>query len=78
MIKRKDGFSGERALVVPHSIIEEMEKNPLMAPLHITDIGYYPKAEYHYRERREPITQYILIYTWKEEDGINLTDKNMK
>ena len=43
MIKRKDGFSGERALVVPHSIIEEMEKHPLMAPLHITDIGYYPK-----------------------------------
>lgn len=38
MIKRKDGFSGERALVVPHSIIEEMEKHPLMAPLHITDI----------------------------------------
>ena len=74
MIKRKDGFSGERALVVPHSIIEEMEKHPLMAPLHITDIGYYPKAEYHYRERREPITQYILIYNvegrgWYQLDG---------
>lgn len=74
MVKRKDGFSGERALVVPHSIIEEMEKHPLMAPLHITDIGYYPKAEYHYRERREPITQYILIYNvegrgWYQLDG---------
>ena len=52
MIKRKDGFSGERALVVPHSIIEEMEKHPLMAPLHITDIGYYPKAD-------NPIHPYI-------------------
>lgn len=31
MIKRKDGFSGERALVVPHSIIEEMEKHGTVA-----------------------------------------------
>ena len=62
MIKRKDGFSGERALVVPHSIIEEMEKHPLMAPLHITDIGYYPKAEYHYPGAQgadNPIHPYI-------------------
>ena len=61
-MKRKDGFSGERALVLPTSIIKEMEKNPLSAQLHITDIGYYPNARFHYRERQEPITQYVLIY----------------
>ena len=44
MIKLKDGFSGERALVVPRMIIELMEKDPLVSMLHITDIGYYPKA----------------------------------
>lgn len=81
MIKRKDGFSGERALVVPQSIVEEMEKHPLMAPLHITDIGYYPKAKYHYRERKEPISQYILIYNvegkgWYRLDGQVFEVKN--
>lgn len=44
MIKRKDGFSGERALVLPASIIHTMENNPLANALHITDIGYYPRV----------------------------------
>lgn len=61
-MKRKDGFTGERALVLPQSIVRQMENNPLSAQLHITDIGYYPHAKYHYRERTEPITQYVLIY----------------
>ena len=28
----------------------------------ITDIGYFPHAEGHYRERREPIGEHVLIY----------------
>ena len=62
MIKRKDGFSGERALVLPQSIIHEMEEDPISSILHITDIGYYPKAWHHFRERQEPITQFVFIY----------------
>ena len=33
--------------------------------LHITDIGYYPHAMYHYRERPNGVKQYILIYCVK-------------
>jgi len=62
MIKKKDGFSGERAIVLPQMIVKMMEDDPLTAALHITDIGYYPKAEHHYRERNEPINQWVLIY----------------
>jgi len=62
MIKRKDGFSGERALVLPASIIHAMENNPLANALHITDIGYYPRAEHHFRKRETPISQYVFIY----------------
>lgn len=62
MLKRKDGFHGERALVLPSSIVQEMENDPLSSILHITDIGYYPKAWHHYRERNEPIGQYVFIY----------------
>ncbi len=62
MKKRKDGFSGERALILPLAIIQEMEKDPISSILHITDIGYYPKAENHFRERSEPISQYVFIY----------------
>ena len=62
MLKLKDGFSGERALVVPQVIVKMMKEDPLVSMLHITDIGYYPKARHHYRERREPINQYVFIY----------------
>lgn len=62
MIKLKDGFSGERALVLPQIIIKMMEEDPLVSMLHITDIGYYPKAQHHFRERKEPINQYVFIY----------------
>lgn len=62
MIKLKDGFSGERALVLPQSVVQEMEKDALSSILHITDIGYYPKALHHFRERTEPISQFVFIY----------------
>ena len=62
MIKLKDGFIGERALVVPRLIVKMMEEDPLVSMLHITDIGYYPKALHHFRERTTPINQYVFIY----------------
>jgi AraC-like DNA-binding protein len=62
MLKRKDGFSGERALVLPQPVVQEMEKDPYASLLHITDIGYYPKARHHFRERAQPVNQFIFIY----------------
>lgn len=62
MVKLKDGFTGERALVLPRIIVDKMEEDPLTSMLHITDIGYYPKARHHFRERKEPVNQYVFIY----------------
>lgn len=58
----KSGFDGERSLVLPKIIVEAMEKDPIARLLHITDIGYYPKASHHYRHRNPPIDQNIFIY----------------
>ena len=74
MVKIKEGFKGERSLVVPKMIIDYMEKDPYLCGLHITDIGYYPHAKHHYRQRLEPIDQYIFIYCtdgegWYEMNG---------
>lgn len=62
MVRLKDGFSGERSIVLPPMIVQLMEKDPLLSLLHITDIGYYPKAVHHFRERTAPINQYVFIY----------------
>ncbi|WP_291125046.1 AraC family transcriptional regulator [Flavobacterium sp. UBA6031] len=76
MAKLKSGFRGERAIVIPSPIIEELKNDALGSLLHITDIGYYPKATFHFRKRTKgEAKQYILIYCiegsgWFEIEGI--------
>jgi AraC family transcriptional regulator, arabinose operon regulatory protein len=75
MAKLKSGFQGERAIVIPTSIINELQQDEFGSLLHITDIGYYPKADFHFRKRsKEDANQYILIYCvegtgWMEIDN---------
>lgn len=76
MAKLKSGFLGERAIVLPRPIIEDLKNDPLGSLLHITDIGLYPKAVFHYRSRtKEEARQFVLIYCiegsgWFDIDGI--------
>jgi AraC-like DNA-binding protein len=58
----KEGFTGERSIVLPQMTIDLEANDPLASSLYITDIGYYPHAEGHYRERRQPIGEHVLIY----------------
>jgi AraC family transcriptional regulator, arabinose operon regulatory protein len=61
-MKKKDGFPGQLSYVIPDKILELVRKNPMIADLYITDIGYYPQASHHFRERKQGIPQSILIY----------------
>lgn len=58
----KDGFSGERSIVLPQMIVDMEREDPLASSLYVTDIGYYPHAGGHRRERTAPIGQHVLIY----------------
>lgn len=60
--RKKEGFDGQRAIVLPRKIIEQCERMDLVNNVFITDIGFYPKAKFHFRERQHGISQYILIY----------------
>lgn len=62
MIGKKDGFQGERAVVLPPMLVEMEEQDLMCKGLFITDIGYYPKAEHHHRIREKGVNQYVLIY----------------
>lgn len=62
-VKKKEGFEGQKAIVIPRLILtNRCVKNPIINSLYITDIGYYPKAKFHYRVRPGGADQYILIY----------------
>lgn len=63
MLKKKEGFRGQRSIVLPRKILAASSlNNPLIEWLYVTDIGYYPKAQYHFRQRTHGIDQHILIY----------------
>lgn len=63
MIKIKSGFSGEQAVILPESIVEEFKTNEVGKHLYITDMGFYPNADNHFRERKaSEAKQFVLIY----------------
>ena len=67
MAKIKHGFIGQRLIVLPFNIIEQALKNPLTSDLAIHSMGYFPKAEHHFIERKDGCGEFLLIYCIKGE-----------
>jgi AraC-like DNA-binding protein len=61
-MKKEDGFPGQISFVLPEKITSLIKDNPLISDLFLTDIGYYPQARHHFRERSGGCAQFILIY----------------
>jgi len=61
-MQKREGFLGQQMIVLPKSVVEEVKNNDLINSLYITDIGYYPQAEHHFRERKRGAAGNILIY----------------
>jgi AraC-like DNA-binding protein len=75
----KSGFIGERAVILPAAVIDEYKGTELGSMLHVTDIGFYPKASYHFRKRsREEASQYVLIYCTEGEGWFELNGQQQK
>ena len=62
-MKKQEGFPGQLSYVIPDKILEMVARNLLISDLYITDIGYYPHARHHFRERKVGAPQAILIYS---------------
>ncbi|MCI8624381.1 MAG: AraC family transcriptional regulator [Provencibacterium sp.] len=61
-IRKADGFLNEYLFVLPEELLTQVEDDELFRSLQVTDIGYFPKARYHYREREEGCAAAILLY----------------
>jgi AraC family transcriptional regulator, arabinose operon regulatory protein len=68
----KQGFLGQRMIVLPKNITQGIKKNPLIAPLYLTDIGFFPHASHHEVRRKNGSKQHILIYCYKGEGIIEV------
>lgn len=73
--KLKEGFIGQRVIVLPPSIIKKVNMNMLMEGVYLTAIGFYPYAIYHDRERRYGCKEYILLYCINGEGYLFLENR---
>jgi AraC-like DNA-binding protein/mannose-6-phosphate isomerase-like protein (cupin superfamily) len=76
MIKKKEGFQGQRAIVLPRKIVNDFcLTNAITKGLYVTDIGYYPKAKHHYRQRQHGADQHILIHCIEGKGTVQIEKK---
>lgn len=72
--RKRQGFDGQRLIVLPKKITTGfLAKDMITRQVHITDIGYYPKARFHYIHRPTGVSQHIIIYC---EEGSGWVEMN--
>jgi len=69
-----EGFKEQRLYVLPEYKLNELAQSELTKHLYISDIGVFPRAQFHYRERPQGCNAHIFIYCtagegWVELDG---------
>lgn len=67
----RDGFVGQRMIVLPTTVKLQSAKNKITSSFYVTDLGYYPKAYNHYRHRKKGAKQYIFILCTEGEGWLN-------
>lgn len=74
----RQGFKGEKMIVIPRKLIKNYANRELISNLYITDIGYFPSALHHFRNRPNGCPEYILIYCIEGQGMIETNNKKFK
>ncbi|GAA4307161.1 AraC family transcriptional regulator [Mucilaginibacter gynuensis] len=76
VLKRRDGFEGEKFISIPQKVWKDVSKrDPSFFQIFITHIGYFPRAHFHYRERRKGCEDNIFFYCLQGKGHYILDDK---
>lgn len=69
---KADGFQGERYFVIPTETFQNYADDPQVGRMYLTDIGFFPHASRHFRERKEGIEAYIYLYCTQGKGIVNI------
>ena len=61
-IRLREGFRDQILYVIPRPVLERNAGHPLLQSLMVTDVGWYPRARYHFRERLQGAPEHILLF----------------
>jgi AraC-like DNA-binding protein/mannose-6-phosphate isomerase-like protein (cupin superfamily) len=72
---RPEGFSRQHLVVLPDSVIAEMERNPLLKGLFPTASGWFPEAPGHLVQRENGVEEMILIMCLSGAGWVQFDDR---
>ena len=58
----REGFPKQRLVVLPATVVQRCRSMPVVNQLYVTDIGASPLAPRHYVQRRQGLSQAVMIY----------------
>lgn len=76
-IKKQEGFKDQRYIALPSTNLPLYLNHPLVQHTYITELGFYPSAKYHFRERFEGSNETILIYCLDGEGTIEFPNQQI-
>jgi AraC-like DNA-binding protein len=50
-LQLREGFAGQDMFVIPRPVLARARQHPLIRPVYPTDVGWFPNAGHHYRDR---------------------------
>jgi len=50
-LQLREGFAGQDMFVIPRPVLARAKQHPLIRSVYPTDIGWFPSAAHHYRDR---------------------------
>ncbi len=62
MVKRKEGFRGERFVSLPEELLAGYSNDPLVGNLYLRKIGFFPNVKYHYIQKDKGCDYAMLVY----------------
>ncbi len=77
-MEKGEGFPGQRIVVLPRTVAARARRQPLLTNLFPTDVGYFPRARGHWRERPAGVDQAIFIYCTKGAGWCEIKGKQHK
>lgn len=75
MHRIREGFAGQKLLVLPEEVVRRMPDSLLAGNLYITNIGFFPQAHFHYVKRNAGLKEFILIYCVSGEGWYRLANR---
>ena len=72
------GFLGQKMIVLPNSIQQRLQKNTITKQFYITDIGFYPRADGHFVNRKKGSKEYIFIYSIEGQGSVSFENTTIQ